>query len=448
MLPVDTRPPSIDVGKTIPAPPFRQRPKVRVGLVTEHPFPLDVRLERQAVALTEAGYEVHLLCLLRPEDNLVYEAYRGFYIHRADPQTVDIHVPFLGKTSRFLYQGVIRRVFQRIKNIDTAWHTLIHRFTRNCRLHILQVSGLRLLDTTLNISQHYGLQTVVDLPEHYPALVELSYVARHPYRARRQRHRWEKLETAGLQRASRILTATTEARQRLLGKGINPELVLTLENTVDVDQVLDTAVDMNIIKRYKSNFVLAYVGRIHDTYQGIHTILEAMAALKSYIPDMVLLAVGPIRESYRCQLVPFIQEQGLQDRVHFVGRVTEEATVSYIDASDLCVFPHLVNDQTEVTFPEAVYRCQLLKKPVVLGNTQPMQRYAEESGGSVTFPSGNASALAELVYTLYMHPDLRRDMALQGYQTVLDRYHWAHTAIDLALMYESLSRQLSASTSS
>lgn len=410
-------------------------------MVTDQPFPGDTRIERQAVALVEAGYEVHVLCPLRAGDQLMDEAFRGVYVHRVDPQSVKIHVPWLRRTSRFLYQGLIRGAIWKYRNIDTAWHTLIHRFTRNCRLHVLHVYGHRLLDTALNITSHYGLALVADLPDHHPALMELAYPPNKERQALEQRLRWENLETESLQKASRVLTATMEARQRILRKGINPDLVMTLENTVEIDHLLESTVDMEVIKRFKSNFVLTYVGRISDSYQGIHTILEAMVVLKEHIPEMVFVGAGPIKESYRRQLLPFIEEHGLSDKVHFVGRLDELETVSYIDVSDVCIFPHLSNDHTNTTFPEAVYRCQVLKKPVVLGSTITMQRYAEETGGALNFPSGNSSVLAEMLYSLYTRPDLRRDMSLNGHRAVMERYHWAHTASDLVVMYDQLTGQ-------
>jgi glycosyltransferase involved in cell wall biosynthesis len=433
MLPVDSNPPPTVIRETAP--------KIRIGMILDQPFPPDSRVEREAVALVEAGYEVHLLCPFHPDDVLADQAYRGFYIHRVDPDSVMVRLPWLGRSSRFLHHGWMRDLILRLKNIDTPWHTLIHRFARNCRLHVLHVHGHRLLDTALNISTHYGMPLVADLPDHYPAQMQLSHGRKREKFALDERHRWEELETQGILRASRVLTATPESRQRLLKKGIHPDMVMTLENTVEVENVLYAPVDPEVVRRFKSNFVLTYVGRLSEPYQGIQTVLEAMVLLKEAIPEMVFIGAGPIREGYGRQLLQLIEEQGLQDRVHFTGRLDETATVSYIAVSDICIFPHLVNDQTDTTFPEAIYRCQLLKKPVLLGNTQTMQRYAEETNGAMNFPSGDAGVLAEMLYMLYTRPDLRRDMSLNGHQAVMERYHWGHTASDLVILYDQLTGQ-------
>ena len=434
MLSVRTNPPSTFIA--------RSTSRIRVGLILDQPVPAEPRVEREAVALVAAGYEVHLLCLWHPNDVLMDEAYRGFYIHRVDPQSVSIEIPWLGRPTHFLYQGLFRQALLRFKNIDTPWHTLIHRFTRNYDLQVLHVHGLRLLDTTLNVSTRYGIPLVADLPEHYPALMQLTHASHREKASLALRNRWELLEARGVTLASRVLTATTESRQRLLRKGVHPDLITTVENTVEIENLHNSAVDMEIIKRFKSNFVVTHVGRLSDGFQGIQTVLEAMNLLRDHIPEMVFINAGPVREGYRRQLRPLIEELNLQDQVHLAGRVDDVAEVSYIDVSDICIFPYLPNDQTNSTFPEALYRCQALKKPVLTGNTQPMQQYVEESGGGVAFPAGNAAVLAEMLYTLYTRPDLRRDMSLNGHQTVMERYHWAHSANDLTQLYNHLTGQL------
>ncbi len=430
MLSVDTNPPSTFIA--------RSTPRIRVGMILDQPFPAEPRVEREAVALVEAGYEVHLLCLLHPNDVLVDEAYRGFYIHRVDPNAVSIEIPWLGRPTHFLYQGLFRQAFLRFKNIDTPWHTLIHRFTRNYDIQVLHVHGLRLLDTTLNISTRYGIPLVADLPDHYPALMQLTHSSQREKASLALRNRWELLEARGVELASRVLTATTESRQRLLRKGVHPDLMTTIENSVEIETVMHSSVDMEIIKRFKSNFVVTHVGRLSDSFQGIQTVLEAMNLLRDHIPEMVFINAGPIREGYRRQLLLLIEAHNLQDKVHLAGRVDDVAEVSYIDVSDVCIFPYLPNDQTNSTFPEALYRCQALKKPVLTGNTRPLQQYVEESGGGAVFPAGNAAVLAEMLYTLYTRPDLRRDMSLNGHQTVVERYHWAHSAHSLTQLYHHL----------
>lgn len=434
MLPVGDYPSSVLVKDA--------KRKIRVGMVLDQPFPPDARVEREAVALTEAGFEVHLLCAARPEDTMMDEAYRGFYVHRVNPDEVSIEIPLLQKQSRFLYKGALKNFFHHFKNIDTAWHTLIHRFTKNYDIQILHIHDLRLVDTGLNIAFRYGIPLVADLHENYPALMQMMKGRNNPQRGIQQRERWEKIELEAIHRASRVITVAQEAKERLLEKGLPEDKVLVLENTVDMEKFLSAPVDQEVVRAFRPLFVLSYVGHLNDTHRGIQTVIEAMAILKDEIPELHFIGAGSLREPYHDLLNGMIEAAGLQERVHFTGWLDETQFVTYIEASDICLCPHIANDHTNATFPNKVYLYHLFKKPVVTSNAIPLQRYIENTAGGLAFQSGDAKMLAELIRLLYNRPDVRKEMATRGHQAVLDRYNWQKTSQSLVEMYQQLTAQL------
>lgn len=414
--------------------------KIRIGMVLDQPFPFNERVEREAIALTEAGFEVHLLCADHPAGQRVLkdEAWRGFYIHRVNPAEVSIEIPFWGKQSRFLYEGAVKNYFNHFKNIDTAWHTLIHRFTKNYGIQILHIHHLRLVDTGLNIAFRYGLPLIADLHENYPALMQAQA---GPQDAMRERERWEKIETDAVQRANRVLTASREVQERLLHKGVTEEKTLVLENTVPLEKFAAVTVDQELVRHFRPSFVLTYVGPLHDSRQGIQTVIEAMALLKEEIPELQLIAAGEIREAYYQQLISLIEQAGLQQQVHFTGGMEDAALATFIEAGDVCLYPSLMDEQANTSLPEAVYWYHLLKRPVLASNVVPLRRYVENTGGGLVFEPGNAGMLADLIRMLYRQPELRREMTFRGHQAVMERYNWERTARGLVGMYRQLAAQ-------
>jgi glycosyltransferase involved in cell wall biosynthesis len=384
---------------------------------------------------------VHLLCALRPEDKLADEAYRGFYIHRVDPDAVTIQIPLLGSQSRFLYRGVIKNYFHHFKNIDTAWHTLIHRFVKAYDIQILHIHDLRLVDTGMNIALRYGLPLIADLHENYPALMQMMKGREKPERGLKQRERWEKIEAASVQAATYVITVTDEAKERLMEKSVPSDKILVLENTVDVEKFLAAPIDHNVLRQYKPYFTLTYVGHLNDTHRGIHTVIEAMALLKDDIPELRFIAAGAYREPYRQLLDGLIKEAGLQDRVQFTGWLDETQFATYIEAADICLCPHLVNDHTNATFPNKVYLYHLFKKPIIVSNAVPLQRYIGNTQGGAIFRSGDAHMLADIIRMLYMRPEMRREMAMNGYKAVMEHYNWKYTSQDLIAMYHHLTNR-------
>ncbi|WP_303674623.1 glycosyltransferase family 4 protein [Vampirovibrio chlorellavorus] len=423
------------------------RQKIRVGMVLDQPFPPDARVEREAMALVAAGFEVHLLCAVHPDDlntpgRLRDEAYQGFYIHRVNPKEVSIEIPLVKKPSRFLYKGALKNYFHHFKNIDTAWHTLIHRFCKNYNIQILHIHDLRLVDTGLSVSARYGLPLVADLHENYPALMQMMKGRHNAEHGLKQRERWEEIELNSIQRATHVITVTQEAKERLLAKGLPESKVLVVENTVDTEKFLAAPVNQEVIRHFKPNFVLTYVGHLNDTHRGIQTVIEAMGLLRDEIPELRFIGAGAMRDPYYQKLEPLIQQFGLQDRVHFTGWLDETDFVTYIEASDICLCPHLVNDHTNATFPNKVYLYHLFKKPIITSNAVPLQRYIESTGGGLVFQSGDAPMLAELIRMLYSRPDLRREMALRGFQAVMSQYNWQQTARQFTELYQQLSSSL------
>ncbi|HEY9744764.1 MAG TPA: glycosyltransferase family 4 protein [Oculatellaceae cyanobacterium] len=430
MLSIGDCPPS-----TMTVRPIR---RIRVGMVLDQPFPPDARVEREAVALTEAGYEVHLLCMLRPEDTLRDEFYRGFYIHRVDPNAVTWELPFLRLQTRLPYKGLIKSYFYNFKNIDTTWYTLIDRFVQSYQLHVLHVHDLRLVTTGLAVTEKYGVRLVADLHENYPALMQMMKGRDNPKRGLRQRHRWEAVEANCAERAHQVIVVTQEAKERLVAKGVPAGKILVVENTVDVEKFIAAPIDPEIVRQFKPYFLLCYVGHLNDMHRGIQTVIDALAIIRDELPEVHFVGAGAIREPYRQKLEAMIANAGLHGRVHFTGWLDETEFSSYIEASDICLCPHLANDHTNATFPNKVYLYHLFKKPVIVSNAVPLQRYAEDTQGGLVFESGNAQMLADRLRELYYQPNLRKELAFNGHQAVMERYNWKLTAQNLVSAYNAL----------
>lgn len=430
MLPIADRPLS-----TMSPPPIR---RIRIGMVLDQPFPPDARVEREAIALAKAGYEVHLLCMLRPEDTLRDEFYGGFYIHRVDPEAVTWEVPFLGIQSRLPYHGLIKTYFHNVKNIDTTWYTLIDRFVQSYQLHVLHVHDLRLATTGLAVTSKYGVRLVTDLHENYPALMQMMKGRNNAKRGLKQRRRWDDIETDCAERAHQVIVVTEEAKERLIAKGLLAGKIQVVENTVDIQKFESAPIDPEIVRKFKAQFLLCYVGHLNDTHRGIQTVIRALVILRDELPEIHFVGAGAIREPYRKQLEAIIRENNLEHRVHFTGWLDETEFASYIEASDICLCPHTANDQTNATFPNKVYLYHLFKKPIIASNAIPLQRYLDDTQGGLIFESENAEMLANRIRELYYQPNLRKELAMNGHHAVIRRHNWDMTSQGLVAAYDRI----------
>jgi glycosyltransferase involved in cell wall biosynthesis len=418
--------------------------RLRVGMVLDQGFPPDARVEREATALVQNGYEVHILCLRQSSDQLSEVAYRGLYIHRMSPNQLSWQLPFIRYETRLPYHGIIRNAIWQWRTIDTVWYTLIDRFVKHYGLDVLHIHDLRLLHTGLSVGKRWRIPVVADLHENYPALMEMMK-GRHDYeRGLKQRDMWEDIESNGVLLATQTFVVTEEAKVRLMAKGLPGNKIHVIANTVDVDKFLAAPIDGEVIRRFKPDFVICYVGHLNDLHRGIQTVLEAMALLKDEIPSLRFIGAGALRPAYKQILDDLIAKHGLENYVHLTDRLDESQFASYIEASDICLCPHLANDQTNATFPNKVYLYHLFKKPIIASNATPLQRYIKNTDGGLVFKSGDAAQLADKIRLLYKQPDLRREMGKNGHQAVMHQYNWPRTARTLIALYDQVVEAITA----
>jgi glycosyltransferase involved in cell wall biosynthesis len=421
---------------------------LRVGMVLDQPFPPDPRVEREAKALVEAGYEVHLLCLQRSlpladdDDNIqpepTDEIHNGIVVHRVNPKKVTVQLPFIKQSSRLPFTGLYKIFSRAIWNIDTEWQFLIKRFVERLAIDILHVHDLRLVNTGLAVTVPLNLPLVADLNENYPALMKLTKGKGSPAKGKRAFKKWEHIEQQCAWQADHVITAVEEASNRLLAKGIPTNNLSIIPNTVDVAKFQMAEVSQAIVRRYKPYFLLTYVGNVNNVHRGLHTVLEAIALLKKDIPELFFVVAGEAKESYYTSLMQQAERLGIQRQLEFIGWMEETEFASYIVAADICLCPHLSNEQTETTFPNKLHLYHLFGKPVISSNCTPLARYIKESQGGQCYQSGNAQALADSIRQLYKDNALRRTMGENGRQSVLNTHNWQQSKQQLLNIYAEL----------
>ena len=414
---------------------------IKVGMVLDQPFPPDARVEREAVALVQAGYQVHLLCLATPETRGLDSVYRGIYIHRVNP--ADVTAQLMGVKHRLPYQGLAKAWQWNQYHIDSVWHALISRFVDRLGLDVLHIHDLKLMHTGLAVADKRGIPVVGDLHENYPALMTLlkgKQANGQPdlKKASQVKSRWEHIEKLACWQADRLLVVTKEAKDRLVANGIAAPKITIVPNTVDGNKFAQVPLDTQVQRQYKHTFLLTYVGHVNGPHRGIETVLQAINLLKWDIPELKFVAAGAVREPYEPVLRQQIEAMELDRFVDFTGWMDEAEFGSYIAAADVCICPHLANDHTNATFPNKLYLYHWYGRPVVASNCLPIERYLTETQGGLVFDSGNAEQLATAIWQLYQNAALRKQLGEQGRSAVLKEHNWQAQAPHFVAMYDDL----------
>ncbi len=395
-------------------------------LLAGHDFPPDIRVEIEARALLEAGHEITIVCDNRhgrePESR-----WEGCTVLRVPP------LPrLLGRFNALVRVATFR---------DWHWYSFVNRVIRSRSVDVLHVHDLPMMGTALHLGRRNRKPVVSDLHENYPA-----YLAGYPSLRRAWYNkllpflwspsRWEEYELRSALAAEHVLVVVSEAKARLVQKGVPAEKITIVENTTDVRNFLSFALDEEVLARYKDDFVILYIGGFGE-HRGLDTAIEAMPPILRKIPNARLVLVG--RGIFKERLEELVATYSLEKHVTFVEWQPFEKVSSYIAASSVCLVPHRSDPQTEATSPHKLFQYMVMGKPVVVSSCKPLRRVIDSTGAGLVFDAGDSVDLAEAIIRL-ADKDARDRLGEAGKRAVLEEYNWQKTSADLLRVYEGLGR--------
>src|SRR6476620_1585165 len=118
-------------------------------------YPRDVRVEKVAHSLTDAGHEVHLVARNR-DRRATREDLPEAHVHRLRPW------PFLSK--RLDAMATFPAFF------NPRWISAILGTAKACRAELLMVRDLPLAPTAIAVGRLLRIPVVLDMAENYPAM--------------------------------------------------------------------------------------------------------------------------------------------------------------------------------------------------------------------------------------------------------------------------------------
>jgi glycosyltransferase involved in cell wall biosynthesis len=179
---------------------------------------------------------------------------------------------------------------------------------------------------------------------------------------------------------------------------------------------------------------LLFVGRL-DTLKGPHVAVEALRRLPG--TQLVFVGDGPRRGD----LEALAESEGVDDRVHFLGRLPAEGVADAMAACDIVLFPTLLPEAG----PMVVAQAMASGRPVIASRLGAVVEMLGEDGvAGVLVRPGSPKALADAAADLLEDPDVAtavgararaRAAQVMTVATMADAmlrvYHWALAATDL-----------------
>ena len=248
--------------------------------------------------------------------------------------------------------------------------------------------------------------------------------------------KWEKSEIEWCNKYDYLITVIEEAVERYASLGITKEKMSVVANYVNLDTFKIDDFDNSIINKFKQNKTLTYVGGF-DQHRGLESLISSVPKLVQNIKGFKLILVGSGR-NYD-DIVTLAKDLQIENYVSFEGWQPHNLLPSYIQASDICIIPHLKTEHTDNTIPHKLFQYMLLKKPVLASNCKPIERIINEAKCGLIYTSNNDDDLAQKAIELFNNSEINK-MGENGYKAVITKYNWHETSKNLIDLYSRISK--------
>ncbi len=381
-------------------------------------LPFDRRVWMELGALRAAGFEVSAICPTGESHRAPYEVIDGIHIWRypAPPPT----------------RGVLSYVWE-----------FLYCWLQTLRLSVVVLArrGFDVLhaanppDTFWAIALPYRLFGKRFVFDHHDLCPEL-YLAR--FGADREgdlAHRaLRALEWAQFRTADLVISTNESYRQVALGRGgMPPERVVVVRSGPSRERFATVrAVDPSL--RRGRRFLVAYLG-VMAPQDGVDHLLRAVRHLVDRGRRDISFTLMGAGDSFD-DLRRLAGALGIEDQVHFTGRIPDAEVETVLATADVCVSPDPLNPLNDVSTMNKVLEYMACGRPIVAFDLRE-HRYSAGEGAAYARPNHDDD-LAERIAALLDDPDRRERMGTYNRQRFLERMAWEHNAGALVRAYERL----------
>jgi glycosyltransferase involved in cell wall biosynthesis len=372
--------------------------KKRVCLIRQSTYPYDLLVLREAETLNRAGLDTHVISLgAKPKNGYANgEKLNGVHVHR---------IPLRRRktsTARYLYDYLAFLVAAALK--VTRLH-LRHPFSA------IQVTTMPdfLVFATI-IPKLLGSRVVIVMNEPTPELWQTLRNSPPP-----RILNW--LEQAAIAYADAAFTVTQQLKEVYVSRGADAEKI----------KVIPVVPEGRFLKAESGaqgpttgeNFTLICHGAIEQRY-GHDTMLEAVAVLRSQIPNLRLRILGS--GTYLNRFLARKHELGIDEYVEYLGFVPLSQLIQELQAADVGIVAQESSPYSNLVLTGKMFDYIHFQKPVLASRLKAIEAYFDDSSIRF-FEPGDAESLADGVMDLYRHPNKRQELVVNS-QRLYDQYRW------------------------
>jgi glycosyltransferase involved in cell wall biosynthesis len=218
----------------------------------------------------------------------------------------------------------------------------------------------------------------------------------------------------------------------------------TLKNSLDMGfqeeqfEIVPFGVDINFFKnknvsKDKNKFIILSVGYLIER-KGFEYLIKSMKyVVKEANVELRIIGSGPMEK----KLDNLIRELRLEETVKIRKNVSDEELLELYNLSDLFILPSIIDSQgnTEglgVVILEAM-ACGL---PVIGSNVGGIPDIIINNETGLLVPPKNEFELSKAIINLISNEDIRKKLAKNGYNQVIEKFTWEKISESYIKLYE------------
>ena len=385
-------------------------------LLENNSYPGDSRVKKEANSLTDAGYQVTVVCPTSPGLSK-YEMIDGVRVYRYRvPPEVD---NFLGYVVEYGYAFIMGLIY-------TFYIAFRHGF--DC-IHSHNPPEIYVFIAML--FKPFGKKFVFD---HHDLSPEV-YNARSEEGGSKTVTKvllW--MERVTFRFADHVISTNQSYKEVAMTRGgVDPDNISIVRNGPNLNRFRPVDPDPEI--RAKADFIFGYAGDM-EPQDGIDYLVRSLAILKNELgrDDFFCVLMGD--GGQRKPLTQLAQELGLENHLEFTGYKFGEDFIRALAAADICLDPDPSNPFNDKSTMIKIPEYMSMEKPIVAFDLPEHRRSAEDA--AVYVADNDEREFAKAILDLMNDPERRETMGKYGRKRVLELLAWEYSAKNLVNAYHQV----------